>query len=285
VTSTDPYRYRPARFFLLTLLATWVPWVIAIAIQSDARLAHLASTFTSLGLLAPFVVTLVLVGTSGHRALKRDFRDRLIDLSRIRPVYVLVAIAMPLSVMVLSILISLGLGQSRDQLRFSASPGLMGMIVLALVAAPIIEELGWRGYGVDSLRAKMGTLGTSLSFGVLWSLWHAPLVLIHGTYHHDLAQMANPLFLVNFFVGVVPAAVLANWLYYRNDRSILVGIGFHSMLNAAAVLPNATQVTKCIVTVVYALIAVVVVLADRTVFGAGPRNFVANGSATPGARS
>jgi membrane protease YdiL (CAAX protease family) len=109
---------------------------------------------------------------------------------------------------------------------------------------------------------------------VLWSLWHAPLPFVRGTYHHELAQMENPLFLVNFFVGVIPVAVVANWLYYRNNRSIVAGVLFHSMVNAAGVLPNATQVAKCIVTVLYLVMAAVVIMKDRTVFGAGPRNFV-----------
>lgn len=165
MTGTDHYHYRPARFFLVTLVATWVPWLIAIGIQSNPELTDLAATFNTLGLLAPFVVTLVFILGSRSRALKHDFKDRLVNLGRIRPLYLAAAILVPLVVMVVSILISIGLGQPRDQLRLSTSSNLVGMIVLALVLAPIIEELGWRGYGVDSLRAKLGTLPTSLGFG------------------------------------------------------------------------------------------------------------------------
>jgi membrane protease YdiL (CAAX protease family) len=88
--------------------------------------------------------------------------------------------------------------------------------------------------------------------------------------------MANPLFLANFFVSVIPAAVVANWLYYRNNRSILAAVLLHAMLNAAAVLPNASQVAKVIVTLVYLVIALGLVAFDRTTFGAGPRDFVAD---------
>ncbi|MGE0556336.1 MAG: CPBP family glutamic-type intramembrane protease [Gemmatimonadales bacterium] len=274
MSTTNRYQYRPVRFFGLTLVATWGSWLLAYALQSNERYAGAAGTLTTLGLLMPFVVTLLMVFGSGNRALKRDFAARLLQARRIQPRYLAVAVALPLALMAAALSLSLLIGESSDQLRLSSDEGLVGMIVLALVIAPIIEELGWRGYGVDSIRAGAGPLKTSLIFGVLWSLWHAPLTLLEGTYHHELAQMENPLYLVNFFLSVIPVAVLANWLYYRCDRSILLGILFHSVLNATAVLPDATQVTKCLVTVIYAVVTIAVVRSDRTIFGAGPRNFV-----------
>jgi membrane protease YdiL (CAAX protease family) len=127
----------------------------------------------------------------------------------------------------------------------------------------------------------MGMLSASVAFGVLWSLWHAPLALINGTYHNELARMDSPIYLANFFVSVVPLAVVANWIYYRQNRSILGNILFHSMANGAAVLVNATQVTKCIVTLVYLAIAVGLVVFDRAGFRQGPRNYLDYGKAGP----
>lgn len=268
------YQYRPVRFFVFTLLLTWIPWFIAIRLAAQGGAGPAASLLPLAGLLAPLVVGLAMILGSGSQPLKRDFRNRLVDLKRLRPGDLLIAVALPPVVILLSIGLSLALGESRDQLSPSSSEGLLGMVILALILAPIIEETGWRGYGVDSLRARWGTLHATLLFGVLWSLWHAPLVLIPGTYQHELAQVENRLFLVNFFVSTIPAALLANWLFYRNGRSILVGMLFHAALNAAAVLINAGQVAKTIATLVFAVIAVAVALTDRQVFGAGPRNFV-----------
>jgi hypothetical protein len=205
----------------------------------------------------------------------------LLDLSRIRPLELLGMLAVPPLVSVAAVGLSRAFGQPADQLRLSESGNLMAMVILSMVLAPVIEEFGWRGYGVDSLRARMGTLGTSLVFGVVWSLWHAPAALLPGTYHYELAHMANPLFLVNFFVSVVPLAVFANWVYYRNDRSLVANIVLHSVVNASAVLPSLTQVTKCIATVLYTIIAVLVVMLDRRTFGAGPRNFLRLPSSAP----
>ncbi len=225
-----------------------------------------------MGLLGPLAVGLFLIMTSGNPALKADFKDRLVNLRRIRPTFLLTAVVMPLAVMALAMGLSLALGQSRDQFRLADGASSMGTVVLTMVLAPIIEETGWRGYGVDSLRAKTGMLKAAVLFGVLWSAWHAPLVLIHGTYQNELARMENPLFLVNFFVSVIPAAIIANWFYERNDRSIVFGVVLHSALNGAAVLLNASQVTKCIVTVLFAVIAVALIMRDRAGFSAGPLN-------------
>ena len=150
----------------------------------------------------------------------------------------------------------------------------MPMIILTMVLAPIMEEIGWHGYGVDSLRAYARMLKATLVFGILWSIWHAPLVLVPGSYQHQLAGMANPLYLINFFVSVIPAAIIANWLYYKNRRSVAGAVLVHSMLNAAAVLLNAGQVAKCIATLLYAIVAAAIIVGDRAMFGEGRRDFV-----------
>lgn len=267
------YRYRPALFFLLAFGLSWTPWLIAAYAGSQAGLAAYVPLFQLLGIAGPTAASLFLVFTSGSESLKRDFRDRLFNPRRIRPVYAAVAVALPLGVILASIAISLLLGQPADQFRLSGGGNLVAMIALTMLLAPLLEEIGWHGYGVDSLRAKSGMLWTTLLFGVLWSAWHAPAALISDTYQNELARMDNPIYLANFFVSIIPAAFIANWFYYRNDRSIMGAVLMHSMLNAASVLVAAGQVAKCIATLLYAAVAVALVLTDRE-FRAGPRNFI-----------
>jgi CAAX protease family protein len=267
------YHYRPVPFFVMAYVVTWIPWSVAAYAGSQNSESY-RSLFNLVGLLGPFAVALFLILSSSSEALKSDFRDRLFNLRRIRPLYMIVAIVMPPTVMGLSIWLSLWFGQSADQLRLSAGANLPALIILAVVVAPIIEEMGWRGYGVDSLRAKSGMTKATLLFGVLWSLWHAPLALIGGTYQNQLAAMDNGAFLANFFISIIPAAIIANWLYYKNNRSIGAAILLHAMLNAASVLLNAGQVAKCIATVLYAAIAAGIFAIDHAAFVEGPRNFL-----------
>ena len=117
----------------------------------------------------------------------------------------------------------------------------------------------------------------SLVFGVFWGLWHAPLFLMPGTYHHGLAQMDSPVYAVNFFVSVMGIVIVVNWLYYKNNRSILAAAVAHSAGNAAGVLIAATPTTDLISTCVYIAIALaIILLVDRAHFSEGPRTFLKN---------
>jgi len=269
------YDYRPTKFFVATFALSWSCWFLAAALATSEEREGAAFLFNGLGLFSPMIVALIVVFRSGNAALKRDFTQRLYRLRLISPRHLLATFLLPPVMMVAALLLSLAFGQSTEQFRLSGPVDqLLPLILLAFVLAPIIEELGWRGYGMDSLRARMGMLRASVVFGLLWSAWHAPLVLIKGTYHYELAHMDNPLYLVNFFVSVVAASVFVSWLYYKHNRSILAGVLLHSVLNAAAVLPDATQDTKCLATVLYVVVAVVLVRWDRDLFRQGPRNYL-----------
>jgi hypothetical protein len=80
-------------------------------------------------------------------------------------------------------------------------------------------------------------------------------------------------------VSIIPVGIVANWFYYKNNRSIPAAILFHAMLNAAGVLIAAGPVAKVIATLLYAAIAVGLIIGDRRLFGEGPRNFLKADSA------
>ncbi len=268
------YRYRAALFFAFAYAVAWIPWFAGIYAASRHDLKPCASLLNLAGLLGPVGASLFLVFGSRSTVLKRDFKDRLFNLRRINPLYALLAVAMPFAVVCLAILLSLCFGQSSDQFRPASGAGMVPLIVLALVLAPICEETGWHGYGVDSLRAGAPMMTATLLFALLWCGWHAPLVFIPGTYQHTLAIMDNKIYVANFFVSIIPVAIIANWFYYKNERSIAAAMLLHSMLNAASVLIAAGQAAKVIVTVLNSAIAAAIILGDRRLFAAGPRSFL-----------
>src|SRR5262245_63138843 len=115
-------------------------------VGSRPELQPYAALAGLLGVLGPIGTALFLVLTSGSRALKHDFRDRLFALRRIRPLYAGLAVAIPFAVICLSILFSLWLGPAADQFRPSGGTGLIPLAVLGPVLAPTCADVGWHGY-------------------------------------------------------------------------------------------------------------------------------------------
>lgn len=288
--NAEAYEYAPLRWVALTLGLTWIPWAVAIALGAGQKEAEAYSfegavfAFAILGLFGPTIASLIMVFRSGSQALKADFRDRLLNLRRISPRFIVLTIVLPPLVISTAIGISLLFGQSADQFSLTADTGELGklfmMVLLTMILAPLFEETGWRGYGVDSFRSKLPPLKMSLAFGVFWGLWHAPLFLMPGTYHYGLAQMDSPIYVVNFFVSIMTVVIVVNWLYYKNNRSIPAAAVAHSAGNAAGVLIAAVPTTDLIATGVYFAVALAVVLLDRNHFSEGPRSFLGEGQST-----
>lgn len=257
--------YRPFLFFSLTYALTWLPWFGAAWLSHRPNLELATNLLMLAGLLGPFAAALILL--RGSKALWRDFVDRLVNLRRLDWRYLPVTLLlMPVATYV-AIWLSVRLGRPASQL--SIVPNLLAMIPLMLLA-PVLEELGWRGYGVDALRAKLGMRGAAWAFAVLWALWHWPLFLIARTYQHDLVGL-GPVYVANFFVSVFPAAIIANWLYEKHRRSIPAAILFHFMLDAVAIGFNVQPFTKCIISALFLAVAGLILRLDRKAFALGPR--------------
>ena len=116
---------------------------------------------------------------------------------------------------------------------FRSHPILMGLL-LGLIAGVTInavagfgEELGWRGF----LQRELGFLGfwkSSAVIGIIWGVWHAPLIL-QG---HNYPQ--HPV--TGIFMMVVLCVLLAPIFSYVRLRanSVIAAAIIHGSLNATA---------------------------------------------------
>ena len=210
-----------------------------------------------------------MIFSSKSQILIHDFWKRLF-LFKISPSCLMfILFFMPCAIL-LSTGLSLFFGYSADQFSFSNQFSVMKGwsilgIVIPLLLAPIIEELGWRGYGVDSLRASFNLFKTSLIFGILWALWHLPAFFIKGYYHNQLWDLGL-IYVVNFFVSVLVIAILMNWIYYKTDRSIPAVILFHSLLNLSSMALKTEPFTKIITTLLVCVVTALIIVYDRSFF-------------------
>ncbi|MCL5774198.1 MAG: CPBP family intramembrane metalloprotease [Firmicutes bacterium] len=266
----ESYAYKPVQFFFIANLITWAAWLIAayFSYQQGGGSNGLISILELVGLFGPFGAALLMIFTSNSTELKQNFYDRLLNLKLIKLSSIPAIFFIIPAAVVISVLISyLFFGQSLDQLTIAkAAPFTAGLIPIPLMlfGAALIEELGWKGYGVDSLRGKRTFFTATLIYAALWALWHIPLFFINNYYHNILIK-TNPLFALNFIVSVFPAAFIINWLWYKNNGNIITAVLFHAAANFQGVLQMG-QVAKCIETIVLIVIAIIIVSLNKKIF-------------------
>jgi hypothetical protein len=265
---TPNYDYNPRIYYVATFLVTYTLWLAGayISLQDDTN--GLYMLFMLLGLMAPLIISVVMIAKSNNFGLKRDFINRLINprLIQLKMIPVLLLL-MPLTILT-SILISLPLGGSMAQFQFtegfSFSSGFVPVLLLLFLAASF-EELGWRGYAFDSLQSRYNLFTATILFSVLWSLWHFPLVFVNNSYQFEILN-ENLWFGVNFFVSIIPMGVIVSWFCIKNRKSIIIAILFHFIINISQEILAISQMTKCIETVVLILVAAFIVIFDRELF-------------------
>src|SRR5579885_2008274 len=98
----------------------------------------------------------------------------------------------------------------------------------------LLEEIGWMGYAYPKMRMKQSPLAAAILLGVLWGLWHAPVVDYLGA----AAPHGNywlPFFLS--FVAIVTAMrVLIVWVYSHTSSLLLAQLTHISLTASLAVL-------------------------------------------------
>lgn len=264
----EQYRYRPLRFYIICFAITWTFWIFAAVISKSPNDNGISALLMLLGLTAPAITAVITVLTSGSKALKADLRRKLIGFYRIKPLSIIAAVLGFMVIVFLSILFSVLAGQSLEQLSFtedfSFSVGGTSALLTILLAA-VIEEVGWRGYGEDSVASYFSWFTESVIFGFVWALWHLPLFWIRGTYHYGLKELGL-LYVLNFLIGVIPLGFLTTWVYVKNNRSMLACIIFHLFVNTMQEKIAMTPQTKCVETVIIFFAAAIIVLTNREMF-------------------
>ncbi|AKI99634.1 CAAX prenyl protease-like protein [Archangium gephyra] len=119
------------------------------------------------------------------------------------------------------------LGKLAEPRVFLALQVVQGALLGPLVNAPIIfgEEWGWRGYLLPRL-LPLGQWRALVLSGVIWGLWHAPLILLGYNYpQHPV------LGILLFTVVCVLLGILLGWMRLATG-SIWSAVLAHGSLNA-----------------------------------------------------
>jgi len=218
----------------------WIIW-IGLAVYGVNTQTASGSALFSLSVLGPAIAAITLTYMTRDKEQIHDYWQRITDTKRISFRWYLVILFLPAVLLGFSALIDIamggkGLNFGAQIAQFSVNP--IYMIVIA-VAAPTLEEFGWRGYVLDKLQMKWNALTSSLILGVLWSLWHVPVFLIPGTYQYSLGIGSFAFW--TFTISIIPLPILFTWVFNNTFRSTLSAILLHIAFDTTAEIFSITE--------------------------------------------
>jgi membrane protease YdiL (CAAX protease family) len=112
------------------------------------------------------------------------------------------------------------------------------------------EEHGWRGVLQPLLQRSMSPLLVALIIGVIWELWHLPLV-VGGIYGEGNAA----LIVIGRMLAIVPMAFLLATIYNSTRGSIFLCVLCHACMNSQFALFGGSELANLVgILVVIALI-------------------------------
>jgi membrane protease YdiL (CAAX protease family) len=125
-----------------------------------------------------------------------------------------------------------------DSLGLTVSSPIMVMLVLIVVNGTLGlilpgifatgEEVGWRGFLVPELYKHYNFTKTSLISGVIWAVYHFPLLIFLYAPNRDISPW--PLMVFAIIAGVSLSLIMA-WLRIKSG-SVWTAVLFHAALNS-----------------------------------------------------
>ena len=255
-------------FFAITFGFSWFFWLFDVL--SSLHVIALPFSYMILfviGAHGPLVGALVITYQSGgwgavKTLLKSGFKLRM------PLVWWLLILLLPVIFSGLPLWLNVSLNQFQGDRSLLAQPLMIlpTFLMMFFLGGSFQEEFGWRGFALPRLLEKWNPLAASLILGVVWGIWHLPLFFIAET-----GQYFMPLGI--FLIMVEAFSILTTWVYLRTGRNLFSALLFHTSINTClSIFPpiikitGGNQVGLTYLMVGYALVALIVLVAERGLF-------------------
>jgi membrane protease YdiL (CAAX protease family) len=110
------------------------------------------------------------------------------------------------------------------------------------IPAGFFEEIGWTGFAFPKMCLKLPPLRAAIVLGLLWGLWHAPVINFLGTAVPHGAYW--PHFFVAFTAVMTAMRVLIGWLY-AHTKSIPLAQLMHACSTGSLVVFSPPAASAC----------------------------------------
>jgi membrane protease YdiL (CAAX protease family) len=114
------------------------------------------------------------------------------------------------------------------------APGLFPLGVVFGPIAGLFEEIGWSGFAYPRLQQRYGAIGGGTILGVIWGLWHLPVLDFMGAASPHGAYF--PMFFAAFVAVVTPLRVLIGMLSQRTGSVAMAQLMHASLTGSLALL-------------------------------------------------
>jgi uncharacterized protein len=249
-------RHPLVTFFLLVFILTWVVWVPR---ASGAPLGMLGQAWTWI----PAIAALLAAALTGGRGALRELGSRLVRWRVGWQWYVVVILGPAVFSLAVAGIYALFGGSWAEAAppAILAGPLLLLPLFLAILTLTdgLGEELAWRGFALPRLLTRYNALVASVVLGVIWALWHLPLLWTEGNGMFHL-----PVWLL--LLDLTAKSILFTWVFLHTRGSVLIAMLFHGATNLFLVSPEVVSTGDLEVAVLamvgkWVLVGIVLVVA------------------------
>lgn len=255
-------------FYLLAFAITWAAWLPPAARSRGLPGVDSPVLYLIGGIgpgLAAWVVLRVLHGPDADRRLFAPLLRWRVGVG-----WYAVAVLLPVAMFLASA------AASGDLAAVTLGPATAVLVAFGMyLAAAVPEEVAWRGFALPRLQERHGALVASLVVGVLWALWHLPLL-----WNLDNSMSTYPL--AWWFGGTVAVSVVYTWLFNSTGGSVAVVTVFHAVGNTVTSRVEGYAAEEALVTAAVALVLVALFGASRLTSARSPRPRAARPTTAPG---
>ena len=205
-------------FFGLTFALTIPFWIIGGA-NGNALMPGLP--IAALAVICPGTAALILSWRLTGVASARALLMRTIDLGRVKPKawWLLILLFSP-AAHVAAFFISRNLGTGIPNPQFNILSAVMLFAVFLIFA--VTEEMGWTGFALDPIQARVGAIPAGLLIGAIWAVWHYPALL---QAHRSASWIAW------WTLGTISLRLFMVWLFNRTGGSVFAVVMVHATNN------------------------------------------------------
>ena len=225
-------RQHPLVFYFL--LAYGLSWAYELLVFGVLRVPFQLFTFLPVILLGPTMVAFLMTAvTQGRAGIVQLLRRYVLWRVGIRW-YLFVLLGVP-ALFLLPALIQPG---AFSAFRLPGLPSLLDYLIAYLatlvLAGPLMEEGGWRGFALPRMEQRSGPLVGTLLLGVLSALWYLPLMLLVPSYLGAGTGFVGILiFLGGEVIGNTALSCVYTWVFNNTRGSILLAMLLHASWDTA----------------------------------------------------